>query len=486
MQPWIWKAAVAIATRIPTFLTLLVLAGLGVWGYWSEWKVPRFADLFGKEAGDNKEPDEAAIKVSPDPASSPAVPMMRIEFPDADAVARVGLKWQPVEVRDLSQYVTANSTLDYEPSLYAQLTSRAAGTVWHVEKEIGDKLHKGDVLALVEAAEVGQAKANFLQSLTQFKARTLVRQRLEAAGKVGSVSERTLLDAETAVREARIKLFNDQQTLLNLGLPIHLPDVEPLSEERAVAHLRLLGLPEAITKKYNDIRTANLLPLTAPFDGQVVQRNVAVGEVVQPNQAKSLFVVADLRRLHIELYVKPEDMTGVRVGQRATFRPDRAAAAVAVGEVSHIGPEVEEKTRRVHVHAEIDNPEGTLRPNTFGVGHILLREHPRVPVVPGEALQARGAATQTAPAAAAVTALAGTPTAPAVAIAAATAATAATSHFVFVRVSETSFQARPVRTGLRDGNLVEVSGVAEGEEVVTTGSFLLKSELQKERIVGDD
>src|SRR5262249_28628324 len=179
---------------------------------------------------------------------------------------------------------------------------------------IGDKFRKGDVLALVEAAEVGQAKANFLQSLTQFKARTLARQRLEAAGKVGSVSERSLLDAETAVRQARIRLFNHQQAALNLGLPIHLPDVEPLADEQAVRHLRLLGLPEAITKKYNDIRTANLLPLTAPFDGQVVQRNVAVGEVVQPTQTKSLFVVADLTRLHIELYVKPEDMTGVRVG----------------------------------------------------------------------------------------------------------------------------------------------------------------------------
>ena len=83
-------------------------------------------------------------------------------------------------------------------------------------------------------------------------------------------------------------------------------------------------------------------------------------------------------------------------------------------------------------------------------------------------------------------------------------------HLVFVRVSETMFQARQVQPGLRDryldealrlaglvrhagaqpplpgGNWVEVTGVAEGEEVVTAGSFLLKSELQKDRIVGGD
>jgi cobalt-zinc-cadmium efflux system membrane fusion protein len=450
MPSRIWKVAAVIAARIPTFLTLVLLAGLGLWGYLNDWKVPRFGGT-AKEGGD-EDAGETAIKVYPDPASSPSAPLMRIEFPDADAVRKVGIDWKQVEAHDLAESVTASSMLDYEPSRYAQLTSRASGTVWHVEKEIGDKLHKGDVLAVIEAAEVGQAKAAFLQSLTQVKARTLVQQRLEAAGKVGSVSERTLLDAETAVREARIRLFNDQQALLNLGLPIRLPDVEPLSDEQAVRHLRLLGLPEAITNKFKqEILTANLLPLKAPFDGQVVQRNVAVGEVVQPTQTKSLFVVADLTRMHIEMFVKPEDMTEVSVGLTATFRPDGASADVASGKVSHIGPEVEEKTRRVRVHAEFDNPGGKLRPNTFGTAHILIREHHQVPVVPSEAVQANGS-----------------------------------EHLVFVRMSETTFQARPVRLGLREGNLVEVSGVAAGEKVVTTGSFLLKSQLQRDRIISGD
>ena len=50
----------------------------------------------------------------------------------------------------------------------------------------------------------------------------------------------------------------------------------------------------------------------------------------------------------------------------------------------------------------------------------------------------------------------------------------------------TAFEARPVRPGLRQGDLVEVSGLREGEEVVTAGAHLLKSELQKERIAGGE
>jgi cobalt-zinc-cadmium efflux system membrane fusion protein len=105
----------------------------------------------------------------------------------------------------------------------------------------------------------------------------------------------------------------------------------------------------------------------------------------------------------------------------------------------------------VTVHAEVDNPDGRLRPNAFGTGRIILRERPDAVVVPSEAVQTDGS-----------------------------------TSLVFVRVSDTGFEARPVEPGLREGDLVEVSGVRPGEEVVTTGSFALKSELLRERITGGD
>src|SRR5262249_20587140 len=154
---------------------------------------------------------------------------------------------------------------------------------------------------------------------------------------------------------------------LNLGLPIRLQDVEGLPEEQQVAHLRLLGLPDSIRRELDtDTLTATLLPVTAPFDGLVVQRNVAPGEVVQATQAKSLFVVADPRHLHIELDANPQDMAEVCLGQTVTFRSGGKAAVTATGKVSHISPEVDSTTRRVRVHAEVSDPDGGLRANTFG------------------------------------------------------------------------------------------------------------------------
>jgi cobalt-zinc-cadmium efflux system membrane fusion protein len=183
----------------------------------------------------------------------------------------------------------------------------------------------------------------------------------------------------------------------------------------------------------------------------VVERNAGPGEYEQTTTPKVLFIIADERHLHFDLDVNPEDMKYVQLRQLVRFAPDGKGLAAPVGHVSHISPEVNEKTRRVQVHAEADDPDGQLRAHTFGTGYIVIREKPAALVVPADALQSDGK-----------------------------------SQFVFVRLSPVSFEVRTVTPGLRDGNFIEIDGIRAGEEVVTTGSFALKSELQKDRIGGED
>ena len=104
-------------------------------------------------------------------------------------------------------------------------------------------------------------------------------------------------------------------------------------------------------------------------------------------------------------------MAEVRVGQSVLFRPNDGGPEAA-GRVSHLSPEVNDKTRRVQVHAEVPNEDRRLRPNTFGTGRILVAEHRGVVVVPAAAVQSDG-----------------------------------DTPLVFVKESEKSFQARPVRPG---------------------------------------
>jgi cobalt-zinc-cadmium efflux system membrane fusion protein len=103
------------------------------------------------------------------------------------------------------------------------------------------------------------------------------------------------------------------------------------------------------------------------------------------------------------------------------------------------------------VHARTKNPEGTLRPNAFGTGRIRVGQHASAVVVPAEAVQAD-----------------------------------TSGSLVFVCISASEFEARRVHPGLREGDLLEVQGVRSGEEVVTQGSYVLMSELQKSRIGGGE
>jgi membrane fusion protein, heavy metal efflux system len=454
VRSWFYKLVARVTSGMPALLTLVLLAVLAIWGHTHDWKLPGAATR--SEEPQKGKADEG-VKVAEEPADPQGTPSAsfkakRIEFPSAEIVTKTGLHWTPVQVRPITQYVIANAMVDYEPSGYASLSARASGSIWRVaEKEIGDPVKKGEVLALIDASDVGRAKANFSQSLTQVRLKTRILDQLLYLYQLGGTPERNYLQAQADLQEAKTRLFNDQQALLNLGLPLRMADVEPLSDEKLMRYLRLLGLPEETRKKLDtETRTANLLPLTAPFDGQVVQRNIAPGEVVQAGQHKALFVVANVSYVHIHMNVQPTDMGRLRLGQRLMFRPDAGGEEVETA-VTHISPEIDEKTRRVGVHAHTDNRKLGLRPNTYGTARILVGENPKAIVVPAESVQSDG-----------------------------------DTHFVFIRLTDKSFQARQVQIGLREKNLIEVSGVRPGEEVVTAGSFVLKSELLKDRIAGED
>ena len=165
-----------------------------------------------------------------------------------------------------------------------------------------------------------------------------------------------------------------------------------------------------------------------------------------------MYIVADTSHLHFEIDVNPEDIGEVKRGLAVDFRPESAREYVASGKISHIVPEIDEKTRKVRVHAEFENPNGRMRPNTFGTVRILIDKHEGATLVPKEAVQSDG-----------------------------------NSYFVLVEVSATTFRPRLVELGLRDADKQEVvNGVHAGERVVTKGSFLLKSELLKDKIAGGD
>src|SRR5438046_6293009 len=115
----------------------------------------------------------------------------------------------------MTEYLAANGEVGYDQTRVARLSSRVPGTVWLVAKQVGDRVQQGELLALVDAAEVGKVKAEFLQAFVQVKLRQKNWENYSRASSSGAVPERQLREAETALSEDRIRLVAAQQALTN-------------------------------------------------------------------------------------------------------------------------------------------------------------------------------------------------------------------------------------------------------------------------------
>lgn len=377
--------------------------------------------------------------------------LRRLQFISAEAVEKAGIEIAPVWTAPMTEAIAAHAQIMYDPTRVAHLSARVPGTVWHVEKQIGDRVKRGEVLALVDAAEVGRAKAEFLHGLVQVELQKTTLANLRSAA--DALAARSILEAEARLREAEIRLLNAGQALVNLGLPTRIEDYQGLRPQEAARRIQFLGLPGALVRAQNPTTTTtNLLPLSAPLDGIVVAREVVTGEVV--DTAKVLFVVADNSGMWLTLDVALEDAPFLKLGQPVRFTGS-GGKEEAHGILTWISTTTDEKTRTVKARADLLNPDGRLRNATFGTARIVLREEVGTIVVPSEAVHWEG-----------------------------------DCHVVFVRDrhflepdAPKVFHVRQVRVGAHDtANTEIIAGLLPGELVATHGSGALRSELLKNNL----
>ena len=114
------------------------------------------------EAAAEEKPHSAdALNFAPRPENNSKCKLQqrRIQFASTEIIERLGIEVTPAKYAPISESGMANGEIGFDPTRAARLSSRVSGTLFRVEKQIGDKVKRGDVLALVDAAGVGQAKA---------------------------------------------------------------------------------------------------------------------------------------------------------------------------------------------------------------------------------------------------------------------------------------------------------------------------------------
>ena len=374
----------------------------------------------------------------------------RIQFISREAVEKAGVDVRPVSTAPMVESITGNGEITYDQTLTARLSARVPGIVFQVYKQVGDPVKQGEILALLDAAEVGKAKSGFLQALVQVRLKSKRLAAMQSAGQ--SIARRDIQEMEAALSEAHIRLTTAQEAMTNLGLPVDAESLQKVPQEKLADRLRFLGLPESVTGSLDAKRTTgNLLAVTAPFDGVAVARQVVGGEVV--DSSKVLFTVVDVRQMWLTLDLRVEDAKLIALGQEVHFRPD--GSKEAKGKIVWISTEADRKTRTVKVRVSLDNSHGRLRANTFGTGKVVLREESQAIVVPNTAVHWEGCC-----------------------------------HVVFVRDKDffkegapKVFHVRTVRPGAKDDKYTEIiAGLLPGEVVATKGSGVLRSQLLRNNL----
>lgn len=523
---WLWRV-------LPTAFVVLLLAGLAVVGHHTGWTIPKYSEIFGDGAASNEdwcpehsvpesicvECDEKLLaKITPIwckihgvhycPFERPEIAQLkepptitqadlaraeralhlkerstnsfkckiserRLQFASQEVIDKMGVRDDLAWPGSVVEFINASGEIVYEQPRVAPIATPVAGRVWHVTEHGLQGVHvkRGDVLALIDAADVGKAKAELLQAFAQRELKSKALTNLKALEKGGTmVPTPTMQGAETAQREAEIRLLGAQQVLVNLGLPVVLDSIKGMTAEELARRIQFFGIPEEIAKRLNSKTTGNLFPILAPRDGVVAESKVVAGEIVDPS--KLMFVVADTSQMWVVLNVRLEDVKYLRVrdgktppspplkgeerggGQEVRFRPDGGGQEIR-GELIWRNTQVDERTRTVQVRAEIPNPDGSLLANTFGHGQIVLREEKQAILVPNEAVHWEG-----------------------------------DCNIVFVRDKNfleagapKVFHVRTIRPGVRTTTHTEIiAGLLPGEVVASKNSANLRSELLKNNL----
>ena len=336
-----------------------------------------------------------------------------------DQVKSAGIVINTVGPRTMQTIVELPGEVKADETRVAHVVPRLQGVVTEVLKKEGDRVRRGELMAVLNSRELADAKSQYHAASHHVEFTRVTLEREEALWKKKISAERDYLEAKRAFDEAEI------------------------SQQLAGQKLRVLGMTAASLPNLEKEPAESLAryEIRAPLEGTVVERNVTIGEAVTADEP--IFTVTDLSAVWVEVTVYAKDLGAVRQGQEAVVVSTDLGTEMT-GRINYVGQLVGEETRSATARLTLSNAGGQWRPGLF-VTVRLVREETTVPLaVPTDAIQ-----------------------------------TFRDWQVVFVKYGDW-FEARPLELGRTDGQWVEVvSGLKAGDQYAATNSFAVKAEIGK-------
>lgn len=297
-------------------------------------------------------PEEPAIQR---PSAEPGV----LRFPTA-APQLAQLKVERTEIAPVPMDEPLAARVAYDENATARLFAPIAGRVVEIRANVGDTVKAGDVLAVLDAPELGTAAADLA------KAQADAHQKQSALARARSLFEAEVIarrDLETAEAESRQAQAEAERARLRL------------------ANLAPGGKADSGSQHY---------ALRTPIAGIVATRQINPGMEIRTDRDEPLFVVTDMNRLSVLVDVPERDLPVVTVGKSASVEVSAYPHRSFEGKIVRVAPTLDPQTRRVQARVAVDNREGLLKPEMYAKVGILADAKQELPRIPTTALLVEG------------------------------------------------------------------------------------------------
>jgi membrane fusion protein, heavy metal efflux system len=344
-------------------------------------------------------------------------------------------EWASLSLQTVSQrafraeYVTEGKiAIDEDRS--TPVFSPYTGRVTKLLARPGDSVVKGQPLFVIEAADTVQAQNDYIAAMTSLN-------KAKSAVDLAQIQDNR---AHDLFEGKAVPLKDYQQSQANLIQAQNDLRSAQTALEASRNKLRILGFTDNDIDNFRQKGSINPeITIFAPLGGTVVQRKVGPGQYVSSGASDPVYVIGDLSTVWLLAFVRESDAAKVAVGQDVTFNVMALPGRPLTARINYVAAAIDPTTRRLLVRATIDNKDGALKPEMFAnVTLYSPSDHPAVGV-PKQALIYEGDQVR-----------------------------------LWVAHDDKSIELRRIKTGLINGDLVEVvDNLKPGEQVVTRGSLFI-------------
>ncbi|TGK28922.1 efflux RND transporter periplasmic adaptor subunit [Leptospira gomenensis] len=315
--------------------------------------------------------------------------------------------------------------ISYDPESMARAGSTVEARIQKVLVREGDRVSQGSPLAILSSVMLGEVEASYVKARASLEALKLQADRAKELFDMKVTSAKDYEFANMQYKTARTEVETTRIKLENYGLT-----------------------PGEIAGIERGVYVSSNLVLRSPISGEVTERKAVQGQQVTRNE--DLFTIANLTNLMVLLEVYEKDLGAISEGDDALIYPlgDEKSPGIR-GEVAYVGTVLDNVKRTAKIRIMVSNRNGKLKP-----GQSVTAK------VKGMVAQTGSEPRRTIPIEA-VHEIEG-------------------KSMVFLRNEDGSFEAAEVVVGDTVGDEVVIqSGIREGAQVVSRGSFILKSEYLK-------